>query len=243
MSKLGLAAALAGALVALGMAGQGSEAAQGGGTVSGSVKFTGAKPTMRRIDMSEEEGCASKYTTPPTEESALVSGTGGLANAFVYVKSGLPAGYTAPPVTTPVLLDQDGCRYKPHVFGIRVGQELQIKNSDPLAHNIKSKGKANRPFNISQPNVTRTPTVRTFTAAEVMVPIECNVHGWMQAYAGVLPHGFFAVSGADGKFTIPRLPPGTYTLEAWHEKYGTQTATVTITGAETKTADFTFAGK
>jgi hypothetical protein len=243
MSKLGIAAAFAGALLALGMGGRWSEASQGGGTVTGRVKFTGAKPTMRRIDMSEEEGCASKYTTPPTQETALVSANGMLANVFVYVKSGLPAGYKAPPATTPVVLDQDGCRYKPHVFGIMVGQPLHIKNSDPLAHNIKSKGRANRPFNISQPNVTRSPTVRTFTAPEVMVALECNVHGWMQAYAGVLPHPFFAVTGADGTFSIPRLPPGTYTLEAWHEQYGVQTATVTIAGSETKTIEFTFAAK
>jgi hypothetical protein len=207
------------------------------------VKFTGAKPTMRRIDMSEEEACAAKYTTPPTQETVLVNANGTLANVFVYVKSGLPAGYKAPAATTPVVLDQDGCRYKPRVFGIMVGQPLHIKNSDPLAHNIKSKGRANRPFNISQPNITRSPTVRTFTAPEVMVALECNVHGWMQAYAGVLPHPFFAVTGADGSFSIPRLPPGTYTLEAWHELYGVQTATVTIAGSETKTAEFTFAAK
>jgi len=243
MSKLGLAAALAGALVALGMGGRWGDAAQAGGTVTGRVKFTGTKPTMRRIDMSEETACAAKYATPPTEESVVVNANGTLANVFVYVKSGLPATYKAAPATAPVVLDQDGCRYHPHVFGIMVGQPLHIKNSDPLAHNIKSKGKANRPFNISQPNVSRTPTVRTFTAPEVMVALECNVHGWMQAYAGVLPHGFFAVTGADGSFTIPRLPPGTYTLEAWHERYGVQTATVTIAGTETKTAEFTFAAK
>ena len=111
-----------------------------------------------------------------------------------------------------------------------MGQPLHIKNSDPVLHNIKSKGRANRPFNISQPNVTRAPTVRTFSAPEVMVSLECNVHGWMQAYAGVLPHSFFAVSGADGAFTIRNLPPGTYTVEAWHEQLGTATQSVTVDG-------------
>jgi len=243
MSKRGTAAAFGAVLLALGVAGRGGEAAQAGGTVTGRVKFTGAKPTMRRIDMSEETACAAKHATPPTEESVVVNANGTLANVFVYVKSGLPAAYKAPARSTPVVIDQDGCRYEPHVFGIMVGQPLHIKNSDPLLHNIKSKGRANRPFNISQPNVTRSPTVRTFSAAEVMVSLECNVHGWMQAYAGVVAHPFFAVTGADGTFSLKGLPPGTYTIEAWHERYGVQTVTVTIAGTETKTTELTFAAK
>jgi plastocyanin len=151
------------------------------------------------------------------------------------------AGFKAPAVATPVVLDQDGCRYHPHVFGVMVGQPLSIKNSDGIAHNIKAKGVKNRPFNISQPTAMTTP--RTFTAAEVMVPVECNVHGWMKAYVGVLPHSFFAVSGTNGTFSIKGLPPGTYTIEAWHERYGVQTATVTVAGTATKTQDFTFAAK
>ena len=138
-------------------------------------------------------------------------------------------------------LDQDGCRYHPHVLGIMVGQNLEIKNSDGILHNIKAKGTKNRPFNISQP--TTMTSTRTFTAPEVMVPLECNVHGWMHAWLGVLPHSFYGVSGADGSFSIKGLPPGTYTIEAWQEKYGTQTASVTVAGSETKTQDFTVAGK
>src|SRR5205823_2642664 len=161
--------------------------AQGGGTISGKVKFTGAKPAMPKIDMSEEPKCKAKYTAaPPTEETVVV-------------------------------------------------------NADGILHNIKAKGTKNRPFNISQPAVMTSD--RTFSAPEVMVPLECNVHGWMHAWLGVLPHPFFGVSGSDGSFTIKGLPPGTYTIEAWHEKYGTQTATVTVAGSETKTADFSFAAK
>ena len=138
-------------------------------------------------------------------------------------------------------LDQDGCRYHPHVLGIQAGQTLAIKNSDGILHNIKAKAKANRPFNISQPTVMTS--TKTFDKPEVMVALECNVHGWMHAWLGVLPHPFFGVSGADGSFTLKGLPPGTYTIEAWHEKYGTQTATVTVAGSETKTTDFSFAAK
>jgi carboxypeptidase family protein len=217
-------------------------ATQGGATISGRVKFTGTKPTNPAIDMSEEPQCKSKYQTPPRAETVVVNANGTLANAFVYVKSGLPASatYTAP--ATPAVIDQDGCHYVPHVFGIQVGQQLEIRNSDPLLHNIKAKATKNRPFNISQPRAGMK-TTRTFNAPEVMVSLECNVHGWMNAYAGVLPHPFFAVTGSDGSFSIKGLPPGTYTVEAWHEKYGTQTASVTVAGTESKTAELTFAAK
>ena len=239
MRKLGMAVAAVAGLLAMGVLGRTGDAAQAGATITGKVKFTGARPVMRKIDMSDEAVCQHKYPTPPTEESVMVNGNGTLANVFVYVKAGVPASYHAPAAPPPVLLDQNGCRYHPHVFGLMVGQTLQIKNSDGMLHNIKAKGVKNRPFNISQPTKMTTP--RTFSAAEVMVPLECNVHGWMTAFVGVLPHPFFAVTGADGGFTIKGLPPGTYTIEAWHEKYGTQTATVTVTGSGAKTADFTFA--
>lgn len=216
--------------------------AQGGATVTGKVRFTGAKPTNARIDMSEEPQCKAKYQTPPTEETALVNANGTLANVFVYVKSGLPASakYQAP--AAPVVIDQNGCRYQPHVFGIQTGQNLEIRNSDPLLHNIKARATKNRPFNISQPNAGMK-TNRVFGAPEVMVKLECNVHGWMSAYVGVLPHPFYAVTGSDGGFAIKGLPAGTYVIEAWHEKYGMQTVTVTVTGAEAKAQDFTFAAK
>ena len=243
MSKLGVAAGVV--VLGLALAAWSHDPvpdAQGGGTISGKVKFTGAKPVMRKIDMSEEPKCKAKYTAaPPTDESVVVNANGTLADVFVYVKSGLPASYKAPAPAGPVTLDQDGCRYHPHVLGILVGQALSIKNSDGILHNIKAKGTKNRPFNISQPSVMSSD--RTFTAPEVMVPLECNVHGWMHAWLAVLPHPFFSVTGTDGGFTIKGLPPGTYTVEAWQEKYGTQTATVTVAGSETKTADFSFAAK
>ncbi len=211
-----------------------------GGTITGKVKFTGTPPRMATIDMSEEAACKAKYPSPPKDE-AVVAGAGNtLADVFVYVSAGLPANakYQAP--AEAVVLDQNGCRYHPHVLGIMVGQKLEIKNSDPLLHNITAVAKKNRGFNVSQPNAGMTRDV-TFSAPEVMVNLECNVHGWMKAYAGVRPDPFYAVSGPDGSFTIKGLPPGTYTIEAWHEKFGTQTATVTIAGTESKTANFTFA--
>ena len=217
-----------------------SDLATAGGTITGKIKFTGTAPRNPAIDMSEEAACKAKYTTTPTEENVVAGPANALANVFVYVKSGLPAGQTFPAPATPVVLDQNGCRYHPHILGVMVGQNLEIKNSDPVLHNIKAIAKKNRPFNVSQPNAGMTKTV-TFSQPEVMVNLECNVHGWMHAYAGVRSDPFFAVSQQDGSFTISGLPPGTYTIEAWHEKFGTQTATVTIAGTESKTANFTFA--
>jgi hypothetical protein len=213
-----------------------------GGTVSGKVKFVGKAPANPEIDMSEDAKCAAKYKTAPHEQIVVVNPNGTLANVLVYVKSGLPADAKYPTPTTPVVIDQEGCMYHPRVFGIMVNQPLEIKNSDPLLHNIKAMAKKNRPFNISQPAAGMT-TNKTFSAVEVMLPFECNVHGWMHAFAAVLPHPFFSTTGADGSFTITGLPAGTYTIEAWHEKYGVQDATVTVAAAGTKTADFTFTAK
>lgn len=213
--------------------------ALGSATVTGEIKFTGRAPANPAIDMSEEPKCKADYRDTPHEPVVVVNPNHTLANVFVYVKSGLPADAQYAPPTTPVVIEQQGCLYHPRVFGIMVGQPLEIANKDPLLHNIKAMGKANRPFNISQPTAGMT-TERTFTSAEVMLPFECNVHGWMHAFAGVLPHPFFATTGPDGRFTIKNLPPGTYTIEAWQEKYGTRTATVTVGTDETKTVDLSY---
>jgi len=214
----------------------------GAATIKGTIKLTGPAPENPTIDMSEEPQCKSHYPTTPRDPVVTASASGGLANVFVYVKDGLPAGaaYQAP--AQDVEIDQEGCLYHPRVFGLMVNQKLLIKNSDPLLHNIKAKPAINRPFNISQPAAGMT-TERTFPAPEVMVPLECNVHGWMHAWVAVLPHPFFAVTGPDGSFTIGHLPAGTYTIAIWHEKFGTKTATITVTGDATKTADFSFTSK
>jgi hypothetical protein len=214
-------------------------AAPGSATVMGQVKLVGKAPQNPVIDMTEEPTCKADYATAPHQEIVRVNPNGTLANVFVYVKSGVPADAQYAPPTTPVVINQQGCSYHPRVLGIMVDQPLEIKNSDPLLHNIKAMGKSNRPFNISQPAAGMT-TERTFGAPEVMLPLECNVHGWMHAYVGVLPHPFFATTGTGGRFTINHLPPGTYEIEAWHEKYGTQTATVTVQDSVTKTIDFTY---
>jgi hypothetical protein len=137
-------------------------------------------------------------------------------------------------------LDQVGCQYVPHVLGVQVGQPLTIRNSDGLLHNIHPSPTVNKEFNVGQPR--NMDTTRTFDQVEMGIPVSCEVHGWMSAYINVLDHPFFAVTGDDGSFTIKGLPPGDYTLEAWHEQYGPQTMQVTVGAKETKPVDFTFQG-
>ena len=216
-----------------------SSGALGTATITGSIKFVGKAPVNPPIDMNEEPKCKAEYSSTPHEQVVVINPNGTVADVFVWVKSGLPAGATYPVPATSVEIDQKGCMYHPRVFGIMVGQTLEIKNSDPLLHNIKAMGKQNRPFNISQPAAGMT-TNRVFTTSEVILPFECNVHGWMHAYAGVLPHPFFSTTGADGAFTIRNLPEGTYTLEAWHDSFGEATAVVTVHDGETSTVSFTY---
>jgi plastocyanin len=245
----------AAALAAVGCGGGGGEAQPGAeqaapaafpvdtttaATITGTVAFTGSRPAPQRIDMSEEPTCAQKHPDGAFVEAVLVNDNGTLRNVFVYVKEGVPADLTFPVPSEPVEINQDGCIYQPRVFGIQVGQNLNIRNSDGLLHNIKAVPTTNRPFNISQP--TNMVTSRTFAAAEVPVPLECNVHSWMNAFVGVLPHPYFATTGADGGFSIRRLPPGTYTIEAWHERLGTMTQQVTVGANESKAVTFTFRG-
>ncbi|MGH7459902.1 MAG: carboxypeptidase regulatory-like domain-containing protein [Longimicrobiales bacterium] len=206
-------------------------------TLNVAVNFAGTAPAAKAIDMTEEKVCADKHTAAggaKTEE--VVVNAGKLQNVFVYVKDGLTGTYTAP--AEKVTIDQDGCVYKPHVVGLMVDQPLSFKNSDGILHNIKSQPKENRPFNISQPS--NMESERSFTTREVVVPVQCDVHGWMQSYVGVLDHPYFAVSGVDGGARIGNLPPGTYTIEAWHEKYGVKTQSVTVGPNETRDITFDF---
>ncbi|MFN2565801.1 MAG: carboxypeptidase regulatory-like domain-containing protein [Gemmatimonadaceae bacterium] len=214
-----------------------SSGPRGNATISGTVSFAGNAPANPAIDMSAEAECKAKHAGTVSDPQYVVK-NGKVANVFVYVKSGLPAGasYTAP--SEAVTIDQDGCLYKPRVFGTMVGQTIDIKNSDPVLHNIKAVPKENRGFNISQPRPMVTK--RSFNRREVMVPLECNVHSWMQAYVGVLDHPFFATTNDNGAFEIKGLPPGTYEIEAWHEKLGPKTMTVTVGDGESKTADFSY---
>ena len=211
-----------------------------GGTITGKVSFEGTAPKMKPIDMSAVPACTKDHPAGTSEE-VVVNSNHTLKNAFVYVKSGLPEGKTWAVPSTPVLLNQTGCMYSPHVIGIVAGQMIDVKNSDGTNHNIHPSPKDNQEWNESQPPGSED-KMKTFPRTEVMIPVKCNVHSWMRAYIGVLPHPFFQVTGDDGTYSLKGLPPGTYTVEVWHEKYGTQDQTVTVGAKESKTQDFTIKG-
>ena len=206
------------------------------GNIAGSIVFEGDAPSMDAIDMSSESVCADKHASTPMVPEVVVNSNGTLANVFVYVKEGLESLQF--PTPGAVLLDQNGCVYVPHVLGVMAGQDITIKNSDGLLHNINATPAEQRGFNTSQPVAMET--TRSFGTAEVMVPLRCDVHGWMNAYVGVLDHPYHSVSNGSGAFDLSTLPPGDYVIEAWHERYGTQTQNVTVTTGETAEVTFTF---
>jgi plastocyanin len=207
------------------------------GNITGSVAFEGTAPSMDAIDMSDERVCSDKHASTPTIDEVVVNANGTLANVFVYVKEGLES-LQFPTPNESVLLDQDGCMYVPHVLGVMAGQDITIRNSDGLLHNINASPTEQRGFNTSQP--TNMESTRSFGTVEIMVPLRCDVHGWMNAYIGVLAHPYYSVTSSDGGFDLSTLPPGDYVVEAWHERYGTQTQNVTVTTGETAEVTFTF---
>jgi plastocyanin len=202
-------------------------------TVNGTVKFDGTAPKASKIDMSQDPGCKG------TNEAENVVVTGGdLANVFVYVKDGL-GNRTFDVPKDPVVLDQKGCQYHPHVLGVIAGQTVQIKNDDPTTHNIHPTPKDNREWNESQP--PSSPAIeKNFAREEIMLPVKCNQHPWMKMYINVVKSPFFAVTGKDGKYEIKGLPPGDYTIAFVHEKLGEQDQKVTVAAKDTKTVDQSF---
>lgn len=207
------------------------------GSVSGTVKFEGTAPEPQPIRLSRD--CMPGSTPNPVSDAVLIGADGALRNAFIYVKDGLDPGYAFDAPTEPVELAQKGCIYSPRVLGIRVGQTLDVVNADATLHNVHALPMANEEFNKSQP-LQNSHMKHVFTTPEVMVRFKCDVHAWMAAYVGVLPHPYFAVSDEAGHFEIRDLPPGKYTIEAWHEVFGRRTAVVTVGDKQAQTVAFTF---
>lgn len=208
------------------------------GEVKGVVNFSGTAPAPAEISMAADPSCAMMHTEPVYTEEAVVNSNNTLKNVFVYVKTGLEGQtFTAP--TTPVVFDQKGCHYSPHVLGVMTGQPVEIINSDATLHNVHSLSKESKEFNLGMP-IKGMKIKKSFDKPEVMVKMKCDVHPWMSAYIGVVPHPFYAVTGDEGSFEIKDLPAGTYTVEAWHETFGTKTAEVTVADGEAATANFEF---
>ncbi len=209
------------------------------GSVEGQIAYTGPDPDVA-LPVSADPTCAKLRDTPLESETIVGDGAGHLGNVFVYIKAGLaPRAYPAP--TDKIEIDQRGCAYLPRVVGVRTGQTVVMKNSDATIHNVFAQAGANPQFNQGLPYADMS-FEKTFAKPEVMVTLRCNVHPWMTAYVGVLDHPYFAVTGPDGKFAIPDLPPGTYTLEAWHESLEMREAVVTVEAGKGTTVGFDFGG-
>jgi hypothetical protein len=206
--------------------------------IKGKIAFEGTAPKGEAIKMDSDPVCKSLHKEAVYTEDVVVNPNGTLRWVMVYVKDGL-GDRTFPTPTEPVVLDQVGCHYVPHVFGMMANQPIEIRNSDETLHNIHAMPTVNTAFNIGMPRAGMKQT-KTFKEVEMPVHFKCDVHKWMSCYTGVFNHPFHSVSGEDGSFEIKGLPAGTYTIEAWHEKYGTQTQSVTVGDAETKEITFTF---
>ncbi len=214
-------------------------AAPGGGTVTGKVTYTGTPAKPKPIDMAKEPSCAKQYTAPPMTENVVTGSGNTLEYVVVYISAGAPDESSAP--STAVTFDQKGCHYTPHVLAFQVNQELKVTNSDQTSHNIHPLAKINREWNKSQP--PGTPPISEKYDKPEFISVKCNIHPWMHGWFAVVKTSHYAVSDGSGEFKLPNLPPGKYTLTAWHESYGTQTQEVTISGNETKSANFVFTAK
>lgn len=208
------------------------------GEIRGKAIFEGQPPAMREIDMNADPICATKHDTPAKYEYLLLGEGQTMANVLVRVVSGLPAKDWPAPESA-VELTQEGCRYAPHVFAVRVGQPLRILNPDGTLHNVHGLAKENPEFNKTMTKTTADLAL-TFDKPEAPFALRCQVHNWMEAWCAVVDHPFFAVTTTDGSFAISGLPAGKFTVEAWHEKLGTRQATVIVTENGQATTDFTF---
>jgi hypothetical protein len=208
------------------------------GSITGKVSFAGTVPPAEKVKTSADPKCAAMHKDGLEKQTVMVK-DGGLAHAFVYLKTGVTGTYPTP--STPVVLDQQGCTYHPHVIGVQVNQDITIRNSDDTLHNIHPRPTVNAEFNIGQARKGMEAT-RKFDKEEVMIPVGCDVHPWMRSYISVLNHPFFAVTGEDGSYEIKNVPPGDYEVEVFHEKLKTQSGKATVKAGEPTKVDLAFQG-
>jgi plastocyanin len=187
--------------------------------------------------MAADPSCAKLHPTPVLQQDVITDGEGGLQNVAVFIADGLSAQAMEPPSQS-VEIEQKGCAYQPHVVAMQANQRLEIVNDDPTSHNIHPAPTINREWNKAEPPGTKAE--ETFSREEIAIPVKCNIHPWMHAYVAVFKHPYFAVTGKNGSFDLRNLPPGTYTIKAWHEKLGTSTQKVTVAAGENKVINFVF---
>ena len=241
--KSGIIILIAALLAAWGVQGKwllGAPAQRGEtGEITGKVEFEGPRPKLQEIYMNKDPECLreNQGRTVYVQDGA-VNANGTLPNVFVFAKTGAGNGHFAAP-KSPVVLDQQGCIFVPHVLGIMVGQTLKVLNSDFTMHNVHVMPKNNPQWNESQPPGA-APFYKKFAHPEIMIPVGCNEHPWMKAYIGVVENPLYDVTGTTGTFTIKGVPPGEYTIEAWTATFGTQEKTVRVRPRQSSTLDFTF---
>jgi hypothetical protein len=209
------------------------------GTISGKVTFTGTPAKARAIDASKEPECLKLHGEKLMTDDVMTGPGNTLQNVVVYISAGPSETAGAP--SGAVNFEQKGCHYTTHVLAFRTGQDVSIANGDPFSHNIHPLAKINREWNRIQP--PGTPPFTYSYENEEIIPVKCNIHSWMKAYFVVLKTSHFAVTGEDGEFKLPELLPGTYTVTAWHEVYGTQTREISLAGGETRPLNFVFQAK
>ncbi len=209
-------------------------------SLKGVVKFEGVAPKPQHINMNADPTCAKLHPAGVNSDDVVTDKNGGLENVVVFISEGLgDRAYDAP--SQPVVMEQKGCMYEPHVVVMQAHQKLDVKNDDPMMHNIHPQPANNREWNKAQ--TPGAPVEETFAREEIAIPVKCNVHPWMHSYIAVFKHPFYTLSGKGGTFDLKSLPPGTYTLEAWHERLGIATQKVTVGANETKEVEFVFKGK
>jgi carboxypeptidase family protein len=207
-------------------------------SISGIVTLAGPPPALRPIDMSAAPACVQMNPSPVASPVVIVGENGALANVVIYVKDGLQ-NYRFDAPNDPVVLDQRACMYSPHVVALMTGQPLEIRNEDPTMHDVHPLSLRNRQWHASQP--AGAAALKTaFARPELAIPMLCSAHPWMQSFIFAFDHPYFAVTSTTGQFELRNLPPGTYTIEAWHEKYKTLDQTVTLAPRESKSVSFTF---
>jgi plastocyanin len=209
----------------------------GTATLRGQVRFEGQAPKATPINMAADPSCAKQHSTPVLSQDVVADAKGALQNVVVFVADGLGDRMFDPP-SQPAVIEQKGCMYQPHVLALQANQRLEVVNDDPTSHNVHATPSSNREWNKAESPGAKVD--ESFPREEVAIPVKCNVHPWMRSYVAIFKHPYFGVTGKDGTFDLSNLPPGTYTVKAWHEKLGTAIQRVTVGANETKAVDFVF---